>query len=623
MPLPDNARTAWPPAEHEQAAALYRTYAAWWSGDLGALARVYAGAIGYGDSAVDASTDRPALAGGRERFFHGQAISRGALRPAKMHIPLASDIATTSADLLFGEPPVLVDPDDDGPTTVAGKTADKAKPADKAGNVAEKKRGLTRFGRRRPTKAKATATQDRLDDYLTGGLQAVLIEAAEIAAAFGGVYLRVGWDKDVADRPLFDAIPPDAACPEFRSGALVAVTFHRELAPAADGGVWRHLERHEKGRIFHGLYRSGDSKTLGERRPLAAHPETEAFDAITDTADGGVETGAIGLAVEYVPNMRPHRRLRGSMLGRSDFDGIESQMDALDESWTSWMRDLRLGKGRLLVPEQYLDDTGRGEGAVFDLEQEVYQPLNALTGPTEGLAIEVVQFDIRVEQHERTCTSLIEQAVRGAGYSAQSFGMQGDGAMATATEVSARASRSMMTRGKKINYMRPCVARLIRTALEIDVKHFGPDGVRPVLPDVEWPDGVAVDPQTQAQTLAALKAADAASVRTRVEILHPDWDDTRVEEEAKAIREEGQPEPAEPPAWPGTAATDTGNAAGKPPAGAPAPASVGSAGKSSSPGETRPAPTSGGQTRPTPTSSNPGGAGTPRTAGGRRTPARR
>lgn len=41
-----------------------------------------------------------------------------------------------------------------------------------------------------------------------------LLEAAGLAAAYGGVYLRTTWDTEVADHPLTDALLPDTAVPE-------------------------------------------------------------------------------------------------------------------------------------------------------------------------------------------------------------------------------------------------------------------------------------------------------------------------------------------------------------------------------------------------------------------------
>lgn len=79
-----------------------------------------------------------------------------------------------------------------------------------------------------------------------------------------------------------------------------------------------------------------------------------------------MDTGARRPTAVYVPNMRLHRKIRRTPLGRSDFDGIEPVMDQLDEALTSWMRDLRLAKGRLVVPDAFLQSQGPGKGASWD-----------------------------------------------------------------------------------------------------------------------------------------------------------------------------------------------------------------------------------------------------------------
>ena len=228
-------------------------------------------------------------------MFWGQAPPGGSLSLARLHIPLAGDIASTSSDLLFGESPALVVPD-------------TKKPAE-------------------------DPRQKRLDKiWEDGGVHAALLEAGEVCAAYGGVYLRAVWDPEVADHVLIDSVPPDAAAPELRSGRLVAVTFWRDMRVRGDDRVWRHLERHEKGRLWHGLYASREDGKLGQRMDLRGHPETAPYAALVNAA-GWVEHGAKGLAVEYIPNMRPNRTLRGSPLGRSDYSGIEPVMDSLDEAW--------------------------------------------------------------------------------------------------------------------------------------------------------------------------------------------------------------------------------------------------------------------------------------------------
>lgn len=38
-------------------------------------------------------------------------------------------------------------------------------------------------------------------------------------------------------------------------------------------------------------------------------------------------------------------------MGRSDYKGVEPMLNAFDETWSSWMRDLKVGRARIFVPE--------------------------------------------------------------------------------------------------------------------------------------------------------------------------------------------------------------------------------------------------------------------------------
>ena len=501
--LPDN-NPEWPPSECQRADRYYREWGAWYAGDPEALRSFYQVSNGFGAAVDPKHRPHPDSAVGlldkTSRFFWGNPPDPGAVRDAKLHIPLASDVAATSADLLFGEPPAFTVPEElDG----------------------------------------ADRTQSRLDRIVENGLVPALLEAAEIGAALGGVYLRVTVDLN-EDTPVFDVIPPDAAAPEWTGNRLKAVTFWRELENDR-GKVYRHLERHEVGWIYHGLF-VGTEDRLGAQVDLRLHPETDGYFASVGEA-GRAETGADTLTAEYIPNMRPNRLLRGSPLGRSDYSGIEPTMDALDESWSSLMRDVRHGKSRLIVPENYLESNGPGRGARFNLDRELFTPVKAMPD-NEGISLEQVQFDIRVDDHLTACRNLAAQALRGAGYSSQTFG-EGDqaGGPVTATEVLARERRSYSTRDRKIGYWRPPLGRLTKAALQLDKKWYGSDaGDLSEKPNLEWPDGVQVDMETTAKVIQLLDAAKAVSLRTKVQMVHPQWNKDQVEDEMAEIEGDNEVE---------------------------------------------------------------------------------
>ncbi|WP_017972512.1 hypothetical protein [Actinopolyspora halophila] len=500
MPLPA-PNSDWPPPQWSDIYTAYDRWSAWYSGDADRLTHVYE--RDPQPQRVRQSQFSDGLVGRVSRWFWGTPPSP-AQRSTKLHVPAAADIAGTSADLLYADMPTVTVDD--------------------------------------------SATQTRLDELLDDGLLTTLVEAAEVAAALGGCFLRVGWDRSVlGDRPLVDVVHPDSAVPTFYRGYLTEVTFHQVLADDKNG-VLRHLERHVPGGVEHALY-LGTSSNLGRPVPLTEHPATA--DIAEQLADSNlVETGIDTLDVVYKPNVLPNRMWRnhpvGSALGRSDYSGVEHLMDALDETYTAWMRDIRLAKGRIVVPQHYLESQGPGQGAVADLDREVFTPVNRPPDASGASEITASQFAIRHEEHSATARELHQQIVQGAGYSAQTFGLTSEVAM-TATESNARERKTLLTRGKKSRLDGMALARLIEVLLAVDRTQFG-STVQPQPPAIEYPPVVTAQPSERAETARLLSQAEAASTYTLVSMNHPEWDESEIAEEVDRIQSErgaAMPEPGE------------------------------------------------------------------------------
>lgn len=536
MPLPVEGMQ-WPPAERVNAYERFGPWAAWYSADPEKLAAAYSGSLSTLDDPKQLSSPSSMLAlRNTDRFFWGyRPPAEGhAMRRARLHIPAPGDMAAASADLVYGEVPKLR-PAADVALSSAATAGDSP--------------GLIRG---------ASPTQQLLDKLLdVGGFHPALMEGAEICAAYSGSYRRLGWDKEIADHILLDSISPDQAVPEWRSGRLAAVTFWRELGEPDSAATWRHLERHEvdggKGRIWHFLFK-GSAGNLGKQHKLEDHPETAIFAKLVNDQGGWVATGADRLSVEFVPNMKPAKALAGTWYGRSDFEAAIGAFDALDEIWTSLLRDFRLGKGRAVVPDSYMQSNGRGKGSTWDPEQEVYAYVEALPS-TEGISLEVVQFAIRVAEHLDAAKALLNIAIRSGGYSGQTFGEGPEGEAVTATEVNLRDNRSNRTRLRKVGYERPALARLMPVAVQMQSHHFGTSGLDLGPINVEFPDGVANSPETNGRALQLLHAAESVSLYTRVKMLNPDWDEPSIKAEVARIRDDQRHaiEIQTPPEPPGSA----------------------------------------------------------------------
>jgi A118 family predicted phage portal protein len=497
IPGTEDPKAPWPPAWMAPVMARYEVWAAWHSGDPEKLAGVYAGYDGNADTTGFFASE----AGGFKakvrrvisnvvRYFWGQRTDGKARR--RLHVPIAGDIASASADLLFAEPLTAKAVDDNGDPVEA-----------------------------------AQLVLDRIME----SAQATLLEGGETGAALSGVVLRSRWDTEAEQPFWFDTVAPDCFVPYWQQGRLAEGTLWKVVHRDGDY-VYRHLEHHRPGEVEHGLYQGADD-ALGVPVPLNTVPEL-AHIASEVGDDGTIASASQRLAIRYVPNMRPNRIWRdipqAHYLGVSDFSGIELLMDALDLTASSLMRDVELGKARIVVPKSYLNDHGRGEGASFDLDREIYEPVSAMQDEDKGMQIQFVQANIRVDELERVMLRLKTDAIVSAGYSPHTFGMKGDVA-ATATEVKADVHRSLTTLARKAVYWTPELRATLETLLEM----AGHSGVNVVL---EWPDAVAPDPKAESEKVMNWRTAEAASLETAVGEIHPDWTPEQVDDEVKRIKQE-------------------------------------------------------------------------------------
>lgn len=490
--LPDFAKTPWPPTSWQPHQTDILTADAWYSGDPARLrAR---------------SSSPPNQR--KFRFWGRGATTDKVQTDQGLHVPAAADIAALGADLLFGETPAF---------EIAAAHNETPDPV-------------------------AIACEGRLTELAyIDGWSSLLLEAAEVGGALGGVYLRPVIDPHIADHPLLTVVHPDCAVPEFHYGHMVAVTFWQQWDADEPGKVWRHLERHSPGIVEHGLY-LGTATELGPRRSLMDFDRTAPF---ARTADGSVGDGIVdftqwgvtSVPSRYIPNSLPNPKRRKDPVGRPDTAGVEPLMDALDETWASWVRDIRLAKARLIVPDEFLDHRGRGVGDTFDVDREIFAPLSMDPASTDKAGITPVQFAIRVTEHEATARALFTEITQRAGYSPQSFGQLGGGSEQTATEVDAREGRSARTTSKKRGYWQRPMEDIAEMVLQLDAALFG-SGITPMRPKLEWPSDER-DPLAEAQTLSALALARAVSTETMVRMLHPDWAPELVAAEVNAIETGG------------------------------------------------------------------------------------
>jgi hypothetical protein len=534
MPMPLTG-SEFPTPEWGPVFEQYELNAAFWGDDEGEIHRVTSklgqgGSRNRGDDPAthynkgDGTLRRGGVRGFLSRFWNGRVVP-GDEQRTRIHAPVASNLARLSADLLTSEPPVFRLVDAEG-------------------------------------KAVTGPAQDRIDIVLNGpGHRLALSEAAETCAGLGAVALTAHWDPSVSDHPWMESTPCDAVIPEFRGKRLVAANLYTmHMKPSRDmvlvDEVYVHIERHEIGQIVHALYKVKRNDaflwgftTLGDLVPLSELDELAHILDIPGSIAGPIEntvalpTGIDLLTVGWWRNLKTKAfRKVLPMVGRADFEGIEPLLDAVDEVWSSWMRDIKIARARLIVPESFLELQGPGLGGSFDDARELLTALQFTSLGDKGEQISAQQFEIRYLEHAGTLLGLTREITQFAGYSLSSYGERGDGGGAgaiTATEVTSRTTMTERTRGTKFGYMQEAAHPLALAMMELDRVHYRGTA----LPagsalDITIPPWSQLDPEKEARMFQYLRVAMAASTDTLVRMQHDDWDETRIRSEVIEIQRE-------------------------------------------------------------------------------------
>lgn len=541
--------TPWPPPH---IASRYRNMElpdAWYTGDASRLRRAYGRARAVSRTTLNAgggiATSRTVSSD--DSMWAQDAVGE---LDTRRHLPIAEDIAKLSSDLLFSDPPTA---------RIQGPT-ETVQIDDANGKV----QTVTR-----PNKY-VRAAQQRLDRNLDRcNFHSTLLAAAEISSALGFTGLRIAFDKAspvIGARPVITRVDADATIPHYQWGQLVGVTFWRQIGDTPGmsmGVVWRHLELHQAGVVYHALYR-GTGDSIGKLQPLDSQAATARLAALAkgDPANGIPPSGRLdgnvlaitidpagGATATSIPNMLPDPLDRNSYAGRSDLTpAVIDVLDAADKAYTQMMDTVDDAKSRLLIADSMLERGAPGKGKSFDLNQRVFTRVKVPPAEKEGggLPIEKVQFEMHVQEYLELIDALSYKAVDAAGYNPNTERQQ-DGAAMTATEYAGRNRKSMTTREKKLRYWQAELSNLLTTYVAVDVAQFGPlyedvDGemvpVQAFPVDVTFPEAVQPTLIELANTAQALKTAQAASRWVLVKIVHPDWDDQQVQTEVDRIAAE-------------------------------------------------------------------------------------
>lgn len=465
----------WPPIDLER--YKMREHSVWYSGEAEMLANFY--------FENDLQNHMQLSYGTRNnnRFWARQIKNESNFF---IHVPIANDIAETSSAFLFSESPIIrFDTESEG----------------------------------------MSSEQDMLNKMLTeSGFFRKILEAAEVASAIGGVFIKVAWDSELSEYPIPVIAQCEQAFPIFKFGQLVKVTLVYEMGN--DGStVYRLAETIEKGLISNEVF-VGSADNLGHKILLKDYVETKDMEEFIDTADV--------MTCVYIPNLLPNKLNRQSPMGRSDYHGIETLMDALDEVFSAWMVDVQIARGKIHVPSGYIKELAGGKQK-FNIDMMAYEELDidptAMTNP-----ISATQFEIRSEEFEKTSLNLLDRIITSAGYSPQSFGLNIAGRAESGVALNVRERKSFSTTNKKESYWEDALKKLVYAMCMIKQQFLGGSFKSDLTAlNIAFSDGISNNLSEVSNSVKTLSDAKAISTDTKVRMIHPEWCDKQIVEEVERI----------------------------------------------------------------------------------------
>ncbi len=411
----------------------------------------------------------------------------------KVHVPIAADIAAMAASMIFSESPEI--------------------------------------------KCDHDRTQARIAEIMEkNGAYSLLLQAAELCAVHGGVFLRWTWAAD-GQMPELSVVPAMYGLPEWRGNKIEKITlFNPVRRDEASGTVWTLLEEYQSDGTVRSRLMRGSEGNLGKEVGLDAIPET------AGVADLAVSGAGLPLAV-YVPNLLPNRLRPETLYGRSDFDGLTGLFDALDEAYSAMQRETRLTKTTVIVPAEYLrrrESIFPGEDAVgstkwvYTNDSGVFTALDIDAGENSS-PITVINPQIMADQRIALCDDLVRRILSMAGYSPQSAGLDINGQAESGTALNIRERKSLRTTENKKTLWWHALHDLLRAGLRLDAAVYK-SGVEPDAElSITLPDSTQPDISQMADILERLERAGAVSTQTKVALLHPDWTPDQVDDEIAKI----------------------------------------------------------------------------------------
>ena len=145
---------------------------------------------------------------------------------------------------------------------------------------------------------------------------------------------------------------------------------------------------------------------------------------------------------------------------KADYEGIISEFDALDETWSQLMDEIRLGRSEVYVPEMLL--TNR----TFNKFRKNYAELGNDERENGKNEITHIQPNIRTDEYAKAIREITSNCLISVGLSPFTVGINDEvGANASGTSLTKREASSLRTRNEMIDGWEPFLEEMFMILL--------------------------------------------------------------------------------------------------------------------------------------------------------------
>lgn len=250
-----------------------------------------------------------------------------------------------------------------------------------------------------------------------------IIKSSVLTESWGKRFAwKISYDKSVSAFPIIEKYTPLEYEANYKRGRLQSIIFKNTYE--YEDACYELQEEYGKGYIDYYLYLVRETGNI----PVS-------LDEIEETR---------GLA--RVDFKDKSLILAGEKCNdKSDYDGLISEFDALDEAWSQLMDEIRLGRSEVYVPEILLTNK------TFNKFRKNFAELGNDMHENGTNKIEHIQPAIRSDEYKNTISVLTNNILTSVGLSPFTVGIQdGVGANASGENLTKREATSLRTRSDMI-----------------------------------------------------------------------------------------------------------------------------------------------------------------------------